>query len=62
MPTRKLIYVVSVADVNVEDALRIGWRLGYRLKTAFHIYAQLATFGHSLGLAFPLLVLAVAYV
>ena len=48
--------------MNVEDALMIGWKLGDRLKTAFHSYAQLATFGHSLGLAFPLLVLAVAYV
>ena len=48
--------------MNVEDALMIGWKLGDRLKTAFQSFAQLATFGHSLGLAFPLLVLAVAYV
>ena len=40
----------------------IGWKLGDRLKTAFHSYAQIATFAQSLGLAFPLLVLAFAYV
>ena len=62
MPTRKLVFVLAGADANVEVWLMIGWKLGDRLKTAFHIYAQLATFGHSLGLAFPLLVLAVAYV